>query len=230
VPQATRDGIRAYLASKPYIKRHRYFHHLNSSQALSFNLFIPYFESSPAVAEVLLRALGQHASLTGWAPEVVPDLTEGTNIDVVWNTSDGVTTYCEVKLSERDFGKAQHDERHLMKLQKIYGPVLTGHVADALLEPAAFFDAYQILRNVWHLLSAPDRRLIFLMPQENESLSLLLKKTLQGINDATRRRITTLAVEDVLDQLCSDPLSPTLMRTYAEDLRAKYVPAAPPTR
>jgi len=30
---------------------------------------------------------------------------EETNIDVLWATTDGVRTFCEVKLSEADFGK-----------------------------------------------------------------------------------------------------------------------------
>jgi len=40
------------------------------------------------------------------SPEAVPVPDEETNIDVLWATTDGVWTFCEVKLSEADFGKA----------------------------------------------------------------------------------------------------------------------------
>jgi hypothetical protein len=95
----------AFLAAHPG-KRHRYFHHLNSSQAFAFNLFFPYFSGEPEVASALLRALGQEATLAGWEPEAVPAPDEETNIEVFWTTADGVRTFCEVKLSEADFGKA----------------------------------------------------------------------------------------------------------------------------
>ena len=49
-------------------KRHRYFHHLNSSQAFAFNLFFPYFAGSPEAASALLRALECEGFLADWAP------------------------------------------------------------------------------------------------------------------------------------------------------------------
>src|ERR1700739_552749 len=88
---------------------HKYFHHLNSSQAFAFNLFFPYFSGEAESASALLRALGQEGILAGWEPEAVPAPDEETNIDVLWTTTDGARTFCEVKLSEADFGKAADD-------------------------------------------------------------------------------------------------------------------------
>ena len=73
----------AFLRAHPQ-KRHRYFHHLNSSQAFAFNLFFPYFSGEPESASALLRALGQEGILAGWEPEAVPVPDEETNIDVLW--------------------------------------------------------------------------------------------------------------------------------------------------
>jgi hypothetical protein len=50
--------VQAHLAANPRVKRHRYFHHLNSSQAFAWNLFLPYFCAGRDGSEVLLRALG----------------------------------------------------------------------------------------------------------------------------------------------------------------------------
>ena len=105
----------AFLAAHPH-KRHRYFHHLNSSQAFAFNLFFPYFCGEAESASALLRALGRPGVLSGWEPEAVPAPEEETNIDVFWSTTDGTRTFCEVKLSEADFGQADDDARHRAKL------------------------------------------------------------------------------------------------------------------
>jgi hypothetical protein len=109
----------AFLTAHPQ-KRHQYFHHLNSSQAFAFNLFFPYFSGAQESASALLRALGQDGILAEWEPEAVPVPDEETNIDVLWATTDGVRTFCEVKLSEADFGKAIDDDRHRAKLVDIY--------------------------------------------------------------------------------------------------------------
>ena len=74
-------------------KRHQFFHHLNSSQAFAFNLFFPYFSGGPESSSALLRALGQEGILLRWTPEAIPDLKEGSNIDVLWTTADGVQTF-----------------------------------------------------------------------------------------------------------------------------------------
>src|ERR1700742_4924778 len=68
----------------PAIRRHMYFHHLNSSQAFALNLFFPYFTLRPDQSATLLRALGSGESLDSWAPEAIPDAREGTNVDAVW--------------------------------------------------------------------------------------------------------------------------------------------------
>jgi hypothetical protein len=52
----------AFLRDHGY-QRHRYFHHLNSSQAFAFTLFFPYFDGGPEAASALLRALGRGGAL-----------------------------------------------------------------------------------------------------------------------------------------------------------------------
>jgi hypothetical protein len=89
----------------------------------------------------------------------------------LWVTDTGTTTFCEVKLSEPDFGKATDDDRHRNKLAKIYRPGLERHVNATLLEEGAFFEAYQVLRNVWHMLRVEHSYLLFLLPRANSLTS-----------------------------------------------------------
>jgi hypothetical protein len=64
--------------------------------------------------------------------EVVLNAGEGTNIDALICAPEGTRTIVEIKLTERSFGAARADERHLAKLADIYRPLLAGRVAGQL--------------------------------------------------------------------------------------------------
>ena len=226
LPEPARRLTQAYLHVHPDVKRHKYFHHLNSSQAFAFSLFFPFFDGGPLASTALLRALGLSGTLATWEPEAIPDRKEGTNLDARWSLADGITVCCEVKLSEGDFGKAPNDERHRNKLREIYAPRLREHVDPCLLSAPAFFGAYQILRNVWHLVSLPNSKLVFLLPRANTRLWQLLLPTLDSVALATRVHILPVAIEDVLHGLHNDAKCPNELREYAKQLERKYVPLA----
>jgi len=128
-----------------------------------------------------------------------------------------------VKLSEADFGKAKDDKRHRDKLERIYGPSLAADVDPSLLEPAAFFESYQILRNVWHMKQVEGSRLIFLLPRANEGLWPLLDSVMEKLGDGLRERISAVAVEDVFASLVADSECPSRLREYAAQCQRKYV-------
>lgn len=207
----------------PNIKRHQYFHHLNSSQAFAFNLFFPYFCGGPVLASALLRALNCEGIFAGWEPEAVPDADEGSNIDVCWWTTNGVKTFCEVKLSESDFGKAIHDDRHRHKLTDIYHRRLSPHLERSRLEVPAFLDAYQFNRNVWHMVGEDRSQLTFLLPRANAVLWERLNQLLNAVVPGTRDRISVVAIETVIATLCADERCPRATREYAARLKQKYV-------
>ena len=217
-----RPAAVSFLTANPS-KRHKYFHHLNSSQAFTFNLFFPYFSGGAAVASSLLRALGQDAELLEWEPEVIPDIDEQTNVDVVWKTSDGVKTYCEVKLSEAEFGTAIVDDRHQSKLSQIYQPILKACLDTRQLEAAAFFKSYQFYRNLWHMAVGEQARLIFLLPRANSRLWLQLQRLISGVTLPTRNRISVVAVEDVIQRISADDRCSERLRAYAKRIAQKYV-------
>ncbi len=227
--EESRQEIASFLKSNPQVKLHKYFHHLNSSQAFALNLFVPFFEGGPAASTALLSALGQHATLAQWEPESIPDTAERTNLDAVWDTSDGTRTFCEVKLSERDFGKARPDARHLDKLRDIYLPRLAQHLSPELQDAPAFFESYQILRNIWHMVGARNGQLVFLIPRGNSKLRPMLQAVVSRVSEQVRDRIRTVAIEDVLDRLGADAATSPRFRAYARDLRDKYVPTSSAT-
>jgi hypothetical protein len=215
-----RAEVQAYLAANPAIKLHKYFHHLNSSQAFAFNLFYPFFEMGGTTQ--LLNALGLPGTVSHWQPELVPNAEEGTNVDVAWQGSDGAWTYCEVKLTEAEFGAAIDDERHREKLSKIYRPILDGHCDPSLLEPDGFFCNYQILRNLWLVARQPDASLVFLLPKGNAALWVALRAVLGRIGPTISGRISAVGIEDVLLALRADETLPPQLTTQAELLFEKY--------
>ena len=120
----------------------------------------------------------------------------------------GLRTFCEVKLSEADFGKALDDDRHRAKLVDIYSEILAGHLEAARLGAAGLFDAYQFNRNVWHMVRTDCSRLIFLLPRSNAGLWSLLQYLLSGVAPGTRERISAVSIEDVIANLSADNQCP----------------------
>jgi hypothetical protein len=219
-----RKEVRHFIKTHPDVRLHKFFHHLNSSQAFALNLFFPFFEGGNAASSALTRALGTKGAATSWIPEHLPDVEEGTNIDISWQNDQGSWAHCEVKLSEAEFGKAKNDLRHLKKLKEIYGPVLQPCCPARLLEPATFFGYYQILRNVWLAARDPAASVVFLLPKSNKSLWKSLDEVVSSLEPSLRKRIHLTAVEDVLQKLAVDKNCPPSLSWYAELLSEKYVP------
>lgn len=221
VPEPFRREVHEYVAEHRHIKLHKYFHHLNSSQAFALALFVPYLTKAPAA---LVRAIG-FTSPKEWGLERVPDEKEGTNVDVWARSSDGAETYCEVKLSEREFGPAVDDMRHRSKLDSIYGPVLSGQIDDVLLEPKAFFANYQILRNLWLAARAGHERdrAVFLFPKANAGIGDQLDAVLAQVAAPLCQRVAVVHVEPLLESLAADT-TPAGLGWYARLLQEKYVP------
>jgi hypothetical protein len=218
-----RSEIRQYLAARRAIKLHRYFHHLNSSQAFALNLFFPYLERGGA--SQLLGAFGTTGELSSWEPECIVDASEGTNVDIIWEAG-GTRTYCEVKLSEQDFGSAQNDCAHREKLERIYKPSLVDVCPPELLQPEVFFQNYQLLRNVWLVARDPGSTLVFLLPRANTRIWRQLAGFLTLLPHPLADRVRAVAVEDAVASLESAENLPAVLAGYAELLREKYMPPA----
>jgi hypothetical protein len=221
IPEPFRRSIREHVRSHRAIRLHRYFHHLNSSQAFALSLFLPFYTHAP---KALAAALGA-SDVKSLRLEAVPLRKEGTNVDVCWRDRAGDVTYCEVKLSELEFGTTVADAPHLKKLNTTYGPVLRQHLAPAALEPTSFFAAYQVFRYLYLAARLKNARVVFLLPQSNETLITQLREALRTVRSDLRQRVDVRYVEDLLKRLAS-PDRDNGLTWYAALLQAKYVPVA----
>lgn len=219
-----RSEFRLFLEkNRSVVKLHKYFHHLNSSQALAFNLFLPFFWEGTAATKQLLTALGVPGQVGDWCFEYVPDEKERTNVDVAWRAREEGWTFCEVKLSERGFGSAEPDARHEQKLRRVYLPRLQGLVEDRLLEVDAFVARYQLLRNLSLLTQPHTGKLVFVLPKENEGPRAELDEVLGAVATSIRQRVRVSYLEDVLARLEADSKIGSRLREHARQLAEKYV-------
>lgn len=208
------------------IRLHSDFHHLNSSQALAFNLFFPFFGLRDVAAEPLLGALGiRGRNITKWLLEAVPDPSEGTNFDFFAEFSDGGRLLIEVKLSEAGFGACSPDDSHRAKLRDTYTPRLADAVVSGALAEEAFFPNYQLFRNVSHLARSGKDLLVLLLPRANEGTWSCGEVFCESLLAAsTRARVRLVAVEDVLRTLAASiDDGPGRVSAHIELMAEKYL-------
>ena len=127
------------------IKLHSDFNHLNSSQALCFNLFFPiFFEDKFAFLLKEIVPKDVKIKNTKYKFEEIIDKNENTNFDL-YVEADQVKYYFEIKYTENEFGKAKNDKRHIDKYNTVYKERLGNFKG---VDSKVFFSYYQLFRNL----------------------------------------------------------------------------------
>jgi len=207
------------------IQRHSDFHHLNSSQALCFNLFFPLMMGGGKGLALLLSVMGI-AAIPGTPAsfEFQPDSDEGTCIDFSLPLQSGARVNFEIKYTETEFGSAKADTAHSEKFKTTYKPRLTGRFEESFCSEAKFLEHYQIIRNIWHLNEAAGDIAVFLFPKANTRLSRGEETIRTCAVEPFRSRIRILYLEDLVHRLL-EQLKPThtTRRRQLEEFRFKYL-------
>lgn len=221
-----RSKFWSYYDSQPGLKLHKDFHHLNSSQAMCFNLFYPCLDD-PAIERLLLTEILNCGGDTVQeaAFEKVLDKTEGTNFDFFIQLSSGRKVFFELKLSESKFGTAKNDQAHREKLETIYRPRLEGTVSPACLEPSMFFHHYQILRNISYIDPAKRDLLFFILPRMNEKLMGLEDFLADNLLDELKTTgVVVLYLEDIVQSILNSSAHMSAVSlTHYRLFREKYI-------
>ncbi len=208
------------------IKLHQFFHHLNSSQALCFNLFFPFLATG---FNPLLRALNFDGQVNAGASfEFVPKIDEGTNFDFMLplqSESQSYRIYFEIKYTENEFGRAEDDGEHRRKFESIYKPQTTERFAAEYCSCSKFLAHYQILRNLWHLDLTKDDAAVFLIPRANTSLRRQEKTIQTCLLPQLRSRAKIIYIEDLLLSLeTSKEVSDIYKSGTLAEFKVKYFP------
>jgi hypothetical protein len=206
------------------LKLHRDFHHLNSSQAMCFNLFFPFVHDN-SKQHLLLEILGfNERGVKEIDFERIADPEEGTNFDFYLKLTSDRRVFFELKLSENDFGMAKPDQRHLEKLRTIYEPCLAGKVPEECLHPDVFFQHYQILRNISYVDSQSADRLFFIFPRKNEKLSKGEEFIRSNLSEHVKEKVAIYFLEDLVQSILNlSNFRDAIFRTYYLLFKEKYI-------
>jgi hypothetical protein len=180
---------------------HQRFAHLNSSQALCFNLFYPLLAEDRL--ELLLELLSIRAGRVRESRfEKALDRTEGTKIDFYLALDAGRRVVFEVKYAEVEFGPAKDDTGHRDKFRDIYLPNLRGKVKPEYLEfNAAFRKHYQVLRNLYQVDVGRGDAVVFLYPKANEALMAHADHFIdRAPTDAYKKCVRKVYLEELLEK------------------------------
>jgi len=215
-----------YRSTQSEIKLHKDFHHLNSSQAMCFNLFFPFIADSDLQKLFLMEVLkSKESKITACSFEKILDSSEGTNFDFFIQFENGPRYLFEIKYTEKEFGKAVSDKRREDKLLKIYKPRLQGLVKPEALESTTFFQNYQILRNVSYLERAQADLLFLIFPKANQNLREAIPSIMKLLTEETRQRLKIQFIEDITTTILGSPvLKNPIIAAHYSLFAEKYLP------
>ena len=221
-----RAELLALIRERRSWTKHRDFHHLNSSQAMCWNVLMPALLLAGGL-EQLGTAMGTPSPVKAMDFEAIPDQVEFTNFDCVLQLEDGGIVYVEAKLTEREFGVAAKNDKRELKRTDIYFRRLKGKVPHELLEEASFYANYQLLRNLSHLKSSADR-LVLLVPKASADL-VRQAESFRGLVLAPwQAQVSLLFVEDLIERLVAQTDDRALL--HFEECWRKYVLRSTATR
>ncbi len=222
------ERYRVQFFSSEYskIKLHRFFHHLNSSQALCINLFYPL---------IVDNALRFFLSFLNIKPEVyqralfekesdIEVAVRRTSFDFYVQLAEHSNIFVEVKYTEEGFGRAENDEEHRAKFLKTYLPLVENSrfLMPGCQEVKFFLSHYQILRNLVHI--SDTAYVVLLFPFGNTAVAEEAAYARdQLLTEAGRARLKIVCLDEFVlfleNQCMGNPLD-----GYYQTFRTKYLP------
>lgn len=190
--------------------RHLGFHHMNSSQALTANLFGPYIAEGKL--DELSNLFGLELMNGKGLLEYIKDKAEGTNFDFAV-TGLQECLYVEVKYTEDRFASGKRDQRHFMKFETIYQEHLK-RIAD--IEASEFLRDYQLWRNIRYSNLG---LVAFVIPKFRKDLSEKVQAVRKRINNP--EKVRTVWIDDICQKGECD--STPMMRAHYGEFRKKYL-------
>jgi len=183
------------------IKLHEYFHHLNSSQALCFNLFFPLFYYDLELLTYALNDLMEikNGKIKKCEFEKILDSKEFTNFDFYVEHEDNRKTLFEIKYTENKFATTKGGIGHIKKYEKIYKPRLEKILKPEFLNHEFVFGNYQIVRNLSYLNE--DNLVVFLFPKANLDLKKTEKLIIDIVAPEYLSQVRVIYLEDFVSKV-----------------------------
>lgn len=191
---------------------HPCFHHLNSSQALTLNLFVPLVVTDQL--EKVLSMINVTDTVLTSKFEHVEDYIEETNFDF-YIEGENNKYFFEVKYTEANFAPVKKkDEEHIKKFEKIYKPRLERF---SKIDEKEFFKNYQIWRNLIYV----DRGIVvFVFPAYRIGLERAIIKAISSMT-MFQDRVRIIHIEDLCEVLENDESE--MIKAHYQEFRRKYL-------
>jgi hypothetical protein len=222
-----KDDLVNYLVSE-HVELHTDFHHLNSSQAMCFNFFFPFYIQQNL--ELITDFLGLKNEVINYNSvcfekkglEAELGSRKPTSFDFYFETTSGKKIYFEIKYTENGFGKdTQTDiEKRERKFDNYYSNSLKS-LNSFYHNQQSFSENYQILRNLIHI--DENSFVVFIYPYGN-----------YGIRSAAERVKSDFLISDYhkhffsvcwesLFEYISTSASHEKIKNQLEDFKEKYL-------
>lgn len=186
---------------------HPYFSHLNSSQALTLNFFVP------LICENKLDILQELSLQKIDSCEFEKKGEDGTQFDFCIVSGGKIYSF-EVKYSEPDFAPAKiKTEKYNRKWQEIYEPELKKHGISISQEE--FFKEYQLWRNIFYALKNKNHTTCFVFPKFRIDLDCAVEFAKSKCPKDVQERIKIIFIDDVVEKMRKSD-SPKLKSHYDE--------------
>lgn len=207
------------------VKLHRYFYHLNSSQAFAFNLFCPIVAekkfldllsvAEPASSNITENAKAEFEHIEDNSFEKSAE--RKTHFDFFLEDN-GNKHFFEVKYSEDAFGNCKVDDEHLNKYSTIYKDSLAKIFRDEIISVDEFCAEYQLWRNICHVVYGD---VYFVFPRFRKDLADTVNSAKERLKDEYKNRVHIMYADDVAKKMI-DSENEKLKAHYEEFCR-KYL-------
>ncbi len=216
-----------FTSSHSKISFHRYFHHLNSSQALCINFFYPLIAENKL--ELFLKFLGVDPVSDFEALfEKESDIEKAkrrTSFDFFMRLDGIRKIYVEVKYTEQGFARAKHDEEHRKKFHETYLPLLKDKedfLVPECRDESFFLDHYQVLRNLVHM-NDKDAVVLFFASANSVVTKQAGYARDHLLTDKGKAQLRIVYLEEIVP-LLETGCRGTVLDGYYQEFRAKYLP------
>jgi len=233
------EKYRNYFFQSDYyksIKLHKYFHHLNSSQAMCINFFYPLIKEN--LLESILNVMGIEGDIN-YNPndicfekvsKIETNAGRKTNFDFYMKLDSDIKIYFEIKYTENGFGKVKKEKEHKVykdhkkKFYDIYMPLIKNNPAikEGFKTEEKFLNNYQVMRNIAHI--SKESYVVFIYPKENKGISkAALSAREEIIEKGWESHFILFTWEDLIKQLGYSLKSKELIGYYNKEFSYKYL-------
>ena len=206
------------------LRFNRFFHHLNSSQAMCINFLFPLIKEKKL--GIILRKLEIYHDEVKYETALFEkdgiEKNNGqrpTNFDFYFETQNGLKLYFEIKYTEDGFGKCKKDNEHLKKYENTYRKLSDGKIVSKYQDKDVFLDNYQIMRNLIHI--SDDSYLVFIVPKDNKPVYTQATKAQEFVEERYKDKIKVLLWDDLYDIDEENDFSEKL-RKHFDEFKKKY--------